>query len=381
MGMEGRHIDRRTAIIAGSVAAVLVVVVSAILYFTVFTISVTVQGRPMRVATGTTAGDLVKDGAVNARRGAVIAVKTRAVLKAGAGGPVIVVVDGKPVSPATVLRNGDVVSARNGANSVEPLKVRKAALAPSARFIGSGPVQTTVASGTPGLESVQYGSISGQIASRKVIKAPVMRLVVRTHPSTGKKLIALTFDDGPWPGQTEAILKILQANKVPATFFEIGRQARGRPALSRMLVQAGMLVGNHSESHPEHMNRLSAAQVAAQITQAENDITAASGQRPVYFRPPGGNVSPAMYGVLNSLGMQWVQWDVDTDDWKRPSAETIVNRVLAGARDGAVVLMHDGGGDRSHTIEALPIIIRALKAEGYTLVRLDGLRSLPHRMG
>jgi chitin deacetylase len=194
-------------------------------------------------------------------------------------------------------------------------------------------------------------------------------------------MIALTFDDGPWPVQTSAILKILQANNIRATFFEIGQQARHNPKLSRMLTDAGMLVENHSESHPLNLNRLPAAQVAYQIDKAETDITNASGQKPVYFRPPGGNTTASMYPVLTKLGMKWVQWDIDTNDWKEPPVGNIVNSVVKGARPGAVVLMHDGGGNRSHTIAALPTIIQKLKAQGYVFVTLDSLGRLPHTMG
>jgi chitin deacetylase len=85
--------------------------------------------------------------------------------------------------------------------------------------------------------------------------------------------------------------------------------------------------------------------------------------------------------VLKQQGMRWVQWDIDTDDWQRPPAATIIQRVVTQARPGAVVLMHEGGGDRSHTIAALPVIIAKLKAMGYVFVTLDGLARLPHVMG
>ncbi len=380
--MERHRVSRRTLSIIAAVALAGALAVGALLYFSVLTVAVTIDGHPTRVLAGTTAGELVRDGKVEGRPGDLVAVASHAVLKAGAGGPVVVLVDRRPVSPTQKLKADDAITTRNGANAIEPLKSRTQPVAPSVRYIGSGPLQTIVTSGTPGVETVRYGAISGQVASRRVTREPIMKLVVRTRPSGGgSKVIALTFDDGPWPGTTAAIVKILKENQVTATFFEIGRSARAHPELSRIVAAAGMALGNHSESHPDRFNRLSAAQVASQITAGENDITAASGQRPAYFRPPGGNVSPAMYPVLAGLRMQWVQWDVDPGDWKRPATETIVNRVLTGAWDGAVVLMHDGGGDRSHTIEALPIIIRALKAQGYRFVKLDALKSLPHRMG
>jgi chitin deacetylase len=219
------------------------------------------------------------------------------------------------------------------------------------------------------------------VVSSGVAKAPVTRVTRRSQAGPGAKLIALTFDDGPWPGQTRAVLKILVANNVRATFFEIGSQARARPNLSLAVTRAGMLIGNHTETHNLRPRSLTTAQVAAEISVAEKNITAASGQRPRFFRPPGGIVVPAMFPVLKKLGLRWLEWSIDTDDWQRPPAKTIVARVMRHARPGAVVLMHDGGGDRSHTIAALPVIIAKLKAKGYVFVTLDALRKLPHVMG
>jgi peptidoglycan/xylan/chitin deacetylase (PgdA/CDA1 family) len=290
-------------------------------------------------------------------------------------------VDGRSAPAKVRLHNGDVVVGENGPDIAEPVKVRTEAIPLAIKYEGDGPVETIVTTGSPGTRQVRYGSISGEVVSRRVVEEPVARVVARTVPASGAKLIALTFDDGPWPGQTAAVLKILQANHVPATFFQIGRQSRAHPGLSRMLTNSGMLIGNHSETHPLNLGKLSAAQVSSEITRAEADISAASGQRPKYFRPPGGNTAAAMYPVLGKLGLKWVQWDVDTEDWKAPPAAAIESRVLKGAKPGAVVLMHDGGGDRSHTIAALPGIIQKLKAKGYVFVTLDGLRRLPHVMG
>jgi peptidoglycan/xylan/chitin deacetylase (PgdA/CDA1 family) len=206
-------------------------------------------------------------------------------------------------------------------------------------------------------------------------------VIRRTPLQSGVKTVALTFDDGPWPGSTQAILKILQQNGVVATFFEIGRQARNSPSLSRQVADAGMEMGNHSETHPLNLGRLSAAGVANEIRYAQKDITRASGKAPTFFRPPGGNTTAAMYPALAKLGLGWVQWDIDTLDWQRPPANKIVGRVLRNVRPGAVVLMHDGGGDRSQTVKALPTIIQKLREQGYVFVTISALSSVPHRMG
>jgi len=240
---------------------------------------------------------------------------------------------------------------------------------------------SVVAAGTPGVREVTLGAVSGEIVSKRTLVAAAPKIVRRSPLYAGAKTVALTFDDGPWPGSTLAILNILKQNGIVATFFEIGQQAKGRPDLSRAVADAGMELGNHSETHPLNLGRLSATGVSNEITYAESAITHASGQRPTFFRPPGGNTTAAMYPVLAKLKMQWIQWDIDTEDWTRPSVGSIVSKVMNNVRPGAVVLMHDGGGDRSHTVAALPTIIQQLKAEGYVFVRVDQLPRIPHQMG
>ena len=365
----------------GMVGGVVVVVGAAVLYFTVFTVSVRIDGRTVRESSRTSVGDLFAQKALSGRAGDLVAVHSRKVLKAGGGQKPYAIVNGHHAEASELLHNGDVIVAHTGTDTVEPVLRRDDTIPFDVQFDGAGPIETIETTGVPGTRRVHYGALSDEVVSRAVLTSPTAQVVRRSMPPAGAKLIALTFDDGPWPGQTEAILKILQANHVTATFFEIGEQARRNPRLSRMTANAGMLIGNHTETHPLHLNRLPAATVKRQIVQAEQNITNASGTRPRYFRPPGGNTSPDMFPVLTQLGLRWLEWDIDTDDWQRPPAATIVQRVVTQARPGAVVLMHEGGGDRSHTIAALPVIIAKLRAKGYVFVTLDGLARLPHVMG
>ena len=365
----------------GMVGGVLVVAAAAVLYFTVFTVSVRIDGRAVRESSRTSIGDLFVSRALSGKTGDLVAVRSRKVLKARGGQKPYAIVNGRRAEASELLHNGDVIASHDGPDIVEPILRRDDTIPFGIQFMGTGPIETIETTGVPGTRRVHYGALSEEEVSRATLTSPTAQVVRRTMPAAGTKLIALTFDDGPWLGQTEAILKILQANHVAATFFEIGEQARQHPRLSRMTANAGMLIGNHSETHPLHLNRLPAATVKQQILQAEQNITNASGTRPRYFRPPGGNTSTAMFPVLKQQGIRWVQWDIDTDDWQRPPTATIVQRVVTQARPGAVVLMHEGGGDRSHTIAALPTIIAKLKAMGYVFVTLDGLARLPHVMG
>lgn len=363
------------------VAAGALVVVAVVLYLTVFTVSLTVAGQRVRLPAGTTVGDLWARGFITAPRGNLVSAREHVIVKARGGMPPVALVNSRPAPRAQELRGGDVVVAVSGADVREKVSTRTEAIPFETRNVGVGPVETIVATGSPGIIDVWYGTVSDEVVATSVAAVPITRVVRLSQPGPHAKLIALTFDDGPWPSQTRAILRILLANNVRATFFEIGQQAHARPSLSLAITRAGMLIGNHTETHNIHPQKESAAQVAAEINTAQRNITAASGQVPHYFRPPGGIQVPAMAPVIAKDKLKLVLWDIDPNDWKRPPTATIVKRVVSKARPGAVILMHDGGGNRSHTIAALPQIIKQLKAKGFVFVTLDALKVLPHHMG
>lgn len=362
-------------------AGLAVVVVTMVVTYQFFlTVPLTIDGASVRARAGIHVSDLAAEKLVHGRAGDLVSARSRKVLKLGAGQPPYVLVNGHRAAPGDQLFASDDVKSVDGSNTAEPLKTRAETIPAGVRYVGSGPLEAVVSSGMPGVREVSVGSVSNELVGRRVTKQPVAELIRRMAPFKGAKIVALTFDDGPWPKQTEAILKILQANKAKATFFEIGQQAARHPELSRKLADAGMAMGNHTQTHP-NLTHLSGASITWQIAAAEQAIARASSQRPRFFRPPGGNVNAQVRAEIKKEGIRFVQWDIDTDDWKRPAAATIVARVVRRVQPGTVVLMHDGGGDRSHTIQALPVIIQRLRALGYQFVTLDAIAKLPERMG
>jgi peptidoglycan-N-acetylglucosamine deacetylase len=181
----------------------------------------------------------------------------------------------------------------------------------------------------------------------------------------------LTFDDGPGPF-TARIAAILERAHVPATFFEIGRQVQAYPAITRRLLARGFVVADHTENHPP-LARLAPAQQRAEILAAAQHIRAAGGPWPLLFRPPYGSFDIATMQSLRALHMLMVLWSVDTKDYSRPGVSRIVYTAVSGAEPGAIVLMHDGGGDRSETVAALPRIITRLRQRGFRLVTISQL--------
>jgi peptidoglycan/xylan/chitin deacetylase (PgdA/CDA1 family) len=187
-----------------------------------------------------------------------------------------------------------------------------------------------------------------------------------------EKVIALTVDDGPWPKTTEQMLDIFQQNDVKATFFWMGKSLANSPEIARRVVAAGHAIGNHTWHH--WYDTMDAATAADEIDRTAKLIYETTGVKTTFFRPPGGFLKNGLAKYAKDQNYSVVMWSVtsaDTDPHAQPSA--FVNNVLKGAKPGAIVLMHDGGGDRYRTVKALPEIIAGLKKQGYRFVTVPEL--------
>ncbi|MCT9930949.1 polysaccharide deacetylase family protein [Planotetraspora sp. A-T 1434] len=197
------------------------------------------------------------------------------------------------------------------------------------------------------------------------------------HGGRERADIALTFDDGPNPPYTGQILDILERYGVPATFFCVGLHASARPGDIARIADMGHAVGNHTWSHP-FLPDLSRPQLGEQIERTEEVLVNAGGAVSRLFRPPYGSRTPEVMDWLSAQDVTVVLWDVEPFDWALPGPGVITEKVLAQARPGSIVLMHDGGGDRSQTVAALPGVIEGLLDRGYRFVLVDELLS-PHQ--
>jgi peptidoglycan-N-acetylglucosamine deacetylase len=188
---------------------------------------------------------------------------------------------------------------------------------------------------------------------------------------TQHRELALTFDDGPGP-YTLRLLKVLRRMHAAATFFEVGVGLQYFHAGTSAIVKLGYPIGDHTWSHPD-MAKLSRAQQQAQLLQQTRGIHRYGAPFPRMFRPPYGDWNSTTLQLLRKDHMLMVLWSLDTDDWQLPGVQTVVHRVLSGAKPGSIVLMHDAGGNRSETIAALPKVIRGLRKQGYKLVTVPQL--------
>lgn len=183
--------------------------------------------------------------------------------------------------------------------------------------------------------------------------------------------VALTFDDGPGP-YTQRLVTTLDKLRVHATFFAIGNQEQYFSAGTVAEINSGDAIGDHTETHPM-LAKLSAHEQYEQLFDQMAQIEVVGGKRPRLFRPPYGSFNATTFRELHHLRLLMVLWSVDTADYTLPGADAIVQRALAGAKPGAIILMHDGGGQRSETIAALPAIVKGLHKRGLRPVTVPQL--------
>lgn len=321
-------------------------------------VHITVDGTGRQLAAGSTLSDAVRDLRLRPRPGDLVDV-TGVTLRVGVY-PGDVLVDGAAAAAAQPLRDGDRLRVAPGPDRTEPVTVNRVPVP------GGMPADPEYSLGrVPGLEVTVTGRISGKVASSAFHA---------TGPASVPNAVALTFDDGPWPGQTRRVLAILRRLRAPATFFVVGELARRFPHLvAAERRQRGILVEDHSWTHPlvppfgEQRPRI----VRFQIGRTLQQLTA-EGAHATLFRPPGGGWSDHVVAIASSLGVRLVLWSVDPRDWAPGTTGRRVTRaVLSHVRAGSIVIMHDGGGDRTATIRALPRIIRGIRHRGLRLVTVE----------
>ncbi|MCX4387418.1 polysaccharide deacetylase family protein [Micromonospora peucetia] len=197
---------------------------------------------------------------------------------------------------------------------------------------------------------------------RRLVRPLPAKLPAGLRRTTGVRTVALTFDDGPDPAWTPKILDRLRAARVTATFCVVGTQARRHPDLVRRIVREGHQLCNHSWQHDLDLARRPVAEIRRDLVRTNAAIRAAVPDAKVpFYRQPGGRWTREVVTVAKQLGMRSLHWDVDPQDWGKPTAATIIKRVRAAARPGSVVLLHDGGGNRAATLAACSHLITDLK--------------------
>ncbi|MGI8505186.1 MAG: polysaccharide deacetylase family protein [Hassallia sp.] len=195
--------------------------------------------------------------------------------------------------------------------------------------------------------------------------------------SQGQKVIALTFDDGPWIGSTAKVLDILKKNNIKGTFFVVGQMLKEHPDLGVRIVTEGHVIANHTWTHRYHFMN---PQVAAYEIDSTSDlIYQTTGVKTTLFRPPGGIMNNGVAAYARNQKYTIVMWSADSVDYSRPPISRLIRNVTRASKPGGIVLMHDGGGNRSHTVEALPQIIDNFRKQGYSFVTIPELLEMQNK--
>jgi peptidoglycan/xylan/chitin deacetylase (PgdA/CDA1 family) len=320
-------------------------------------ITVVVDGAVERVTAGSTLERAQARLDLHPQAGNLLDVEGE-VLRAGVfpGG---LLLNGRRASSSTRLRDGDRIEFASGHNQVER-RVRDVRAVPG----GIRPNPQARVERIPGEEVVVRGAISHKLVST--------HLRPTEGPTTVERAVALTFDDGPWPSNSLRILKVLRRMHARATFFVIGYLVDAYPDIVEREHEAGMAIGNHTYNHPEvpPFGTLPLRLIEDEISLGSRSL-GRSGIASGLLRPPAGSTSKAVVRAAESLGERVVLWSVDPADWPAGvTAAQIRRRVLSAVEPGSIVLLHDGGGDQSATVAALPGIIKGIRHRHLRLVPL-----------
>jgi peptidoglycan-N-acetylglucosamine deacetylase len=354
---RGRRQGRRVLL---AVVAVLVLAGGAWLLFGGSRpIKVTVDGRSVTLSKhGHTVKGALRAARLKPKDGILYSVGSHRRIDAHAA-PALVFVDGALARMGSRVRPGDRIRLLDGPDAVEPIDHRRIEVP----AVGLPDVENRIwVSQNPGYDEVDQGRRSGEIVGRRTV-APAGQAVPATGP-----VVALTFDDGPNPQWTPQVLQILHDEGVKATFCLVGYLAQRYPDLVKAEVAAGHTICDHTMNHVLHLDTKPHAMILDQVNRAADVIRSIIGQDPVFYRPPGGFLNPDIINTAHQRGLRVLKWSVDPDDFSKPPAPVILGRVMAKVGPGAVVLLHDGGGDRSQTVAMLRQLIHDLKAKGFTFV-------------
>jgi peptidoglycan-N-acetylglucosamine deacetylase len=237
-------------------------------------------------------------------------------------------------------------------------------ISPNALIASTGIANTTDVTSSIASSIPMNFDVPKNFQAKTIKEAPV--------PTT-EKVIALTFDDGPWPETTEQILATLKQEKVKATFYMIGQPLKSFPEIGKKVLAEGHAIANHTLHHWYH--KMSPLVAQREIEDTAKIIKEVLNVETAYFRPPGGALNNGLVAYAQKHNQSVNMWSVDTGDSrpKRPTPEAMVKTVLAQATPGGIVLMHDGGGSHTNTAKAVPQIIAKLRAEGYKFVTIPEL--------
>ena len=367
---------RRFGIIAASIIAA-IIVLSAMLWWINRPVPITVNGTASEIRIGSALSDVVKKEKLSLKPGNLVSVNDR-VLEADMGYAFSASVNGEELSPEDVdayhVVGNESIDFSDGKNIVEEFDAESETIMPYLRMEGTGySLQYVSQWGYAGELQHRKGKRSGETAD-VVAKEPQDCVITCMEPFVegDAKLVALTFDDGPANPYTEQYLEILDRYGIKATFFNLGDNTLNYPDLARKVVEKGHQLCNHTMAHNQ-LTSVDAETVHNEITRSQDAIEEVTGIRTTHIRPPYGDFTERSWLGSGGAITASIRWNGDSKDWETPGVDAIVSNSLINLHSGTIILMHDGGGDRSQDVEALPRLIEQVQAEGYEFVTISEL--------
>ena len=381
----------------GSLIAVAAVVVLAIVGIFAFNnwmgskpVEVTLNGDQVTISGAErSVGGLLDNNVVSVTPGNYVAVDG-STIRQGEGTRCTAKVNGNDTDDMGMhLNGGDKIEISNGTDITEPYTDSEPQTLPhKTELKGVGAVHLYSNNAQDGEQVTRTGKESG-ITATVTTKEPINNIVQYYNVnSNGDKVIALTFDDGPWDKQTDEILDIFEQNDAKATFFTVGQCISGHEKELQRAASMGCEIGTHTWDHAEgsgegvSLIKMSTDERKQEVQKGLEAIKNATGQEAsTIFRCPGGNFDTSVATDLEGIVTAEIGWNVDTTDWKKPGADVIAQRIQS-AGPGNIILMHDGGGDRSQTIEGLRQALPKLKEQGYSFITVQELlEKYPYQEG
>lgn len=344
-------------------------------------VSVSLNGEQTQVRVSESLSQIVSGHGITVAPGDLVSVSGN-VLTEGEGKPFSASVDGRELSDEELesfrAAGNEQIVISDGADVMEPHTTEYREIQPKLEsYERFGAISYVAQWGRVGRQEVLTGEVSGETVDGEMVE-PVQNAVigsVNPQPEDGSKVIALTFDDGP-SGYTQSYLDILDKYGIHATFFCLGKAAEANPDLVKAIEDQGSQVASHTYSHANPLTTLDASALSSEVGDAFSAISASGASPTTVLRPPYGELTMDTWLKGGGSFSASIHWNLDSEDWRLPGVDAIVSNCTENAYSGAIILMHDGGGNRDQDLEALPKIIETLQAEGYTFVTIDELMEL-----
>ncbi len=353
-------------------------VLGAVLFWTNRTVAVTVNGSREKIRVNSSLGKLYDQALIRTTPGNFVSVGGN-VIEEQAGYTYTVAVDGSELSQADSgtyrIHGGEQITFSDGGDRMEEYDVTYRETQPKLVFEGNyGSVSFVKQWGQVGKQEVRTGRDSGETADGDWVEELKDCIVATKNiaPEGDQKLVAITFDDGPAATYTEEYLRILEEHGAKATFFNLSENETVYPEIAQKVAASGNQLCSHTYQH-QQLSSLSQEDLLFEINSAHDTILNTTGVDTTIIRPPYGDFTHDCWLLSQGCISASVIWNQDSLDWSLPGVEVIVEDALSGVQPGSIILMHDGGGDRSQDLEALPQIIERLQADGYTLVTISEL--------